>query len=105
MESKTLQFLIIKYLLTCNSHLLIYMPTILLLWLKVLTLTTYLGFGYHYSCTVRLMLTMNLWPYLLVCVMGATGKVVDFMYQHNHQLPDLHVAVVDQFDDYRGPVH
>ena len=34
---------------------------------------------------------------------GATGTVVDFIFQNNHQPPDLPVAVIVMFEDYRGP--
>ena len=50
----------------------------------------------------RVMLTMNLWPSVGLCN-GATGKVVDIIYQNGHQPPDLPVAVIVQFDDYKGP--
>ena len=50
----------------------------------------------------KVMLTMNLWPSVGLCN-GSTGTVVDFIYESNHQPPDLPVAVMVQFDDYRGP--
>ena len=50
----------------------------------------------------KVMLTMNLWPRIGLCN-GATGTVVDFIYEINHQPPDLPIAVIVQFDDYRGP--
>ena len=45
---------------------------------------------------------MNLWASAGLCN-GATGTVIDFIYQHGHQPPDLPIAVIVQFDDYRGP--
>ena len=51
---------------------------------------------------VKIMLTMNLWPAVGLCN-GATGTVVDFIYQNNQQPPDLPIAVVVKFDIYRGP--
>ena len=48
------------------------------------------------------MLTMNLWPAVGLCN-GATGTVVDFLYQNNQQPPDLPIAVIVKFDVYRGP--
>ena len=50
----------------------------------------------------KIMLTMNLWASAGLCN-GATGTVIDFIYQHGHQPPDLPIAVIVQFDDYRGP--
>ena len=50
----------------------------------------------------KVMLTMNLWPGVGLCN-GATGTITDIIYQVNHQPPDLPVAVIVQFDDYRGP--
>jgi hypothetical protein len=50
----------------------------------------------------RVMLTMNLWSSIGLCN-GATGTVVDFIFEHNHQPPDLPVAVIVQFENYRGP--
>ena len=50
----------------------------------------------------KVMLTMNLWASAGLCN-GATGTVIDFIYQHGHQPPDLPIAVIVQFDDYRGP--
>ena len=50
----------------------------------------------------KIMLTMNLWPAVGLCN-GATGTVVDFIYQNNQQPPDLPIAVVVKFDIYRGP--
>ena len=51
----------------------------------------------------RVMLTINLWSSVGLCN-GATGKVVDIIYQSNHQPPDLPIAVIVEFEDYRGPV-
>ena len=50
----------------------------------------------------RVMLTMNLWASVGLCN-GATGTVVDIIYKINHQPPDLPMAVIVKFDDYRGP--
>ena len=50
----------------------------------------------------RVMLTMNLWSSVGLCN-GATGTVIDFIFKNNHQPPDLPIAVVVQFEDYRGP--
>ncbi len=49
------------------------------------------------------MLTMNLWSSIGLCN-GATETVVDIIYQNNHQPPDLHIAVIVEFENYRGPV-
>ncbi len=51
----------------------------------------------------RVMLTMNLWSSIGLCN-GATGTVVDIIYQNNHQPPDLPIAVIVEFENYRGPV-
>ncbi len=51
----------------------------------------------------RVMLTMNLWASVGLCN-GATGTVFDIIYQSNHQPPDLPIAVIVQFENYRGPV-
>ena len=51
----------------------------------------------------RVMLTISLWSGVGLCN-GATGTVVDIIYQNNHQPPDLHIAVVVEFENYRGPV-
>ena len=51
----------------------------------------------------RVMLIMNLWSNVGLCN-GATGTVVDFIYQNNHQPPDLPIAVIVEFENYRGPV-
>ena len=50
----------------------------------------------------KIMLTVNLWPAVGLCN-GATGTVVDFIYQNNQQPPDLPIAVVVKLDIYRGP--
>lgn len=52
--------------------------------------------------SAKVMLTMNLQPDVGLCN-GATGMIIDFIYHVNHQPPDLPVAVIVQFDDYRGP--
>lgn len=55
----------------------------------------------YLSMGAKVMLTMNLWPRAGLCN-GATGTVVDFIYKNGHQPPDLPIAVIVQFDDYRG---
>ena len=50
----------------------------------------------------RVMLTMNLWSSVGLCN-GATGTVVDIIYQNHHQPPDLPIAVIVKFENYRGP--
>ena len=40
----------------------------------------------------RVMLTMNLWSSVGLCN-GATGTVIDIVYENNHQPPDLPIAV------------
>ena len=50
----------------------------------------------------RVMLTMNLWSCVGLCN-GATGTVVDIIYQNNYQPPDLPIAVMVEFENYRGP--
>ena len=50
----------------------------------------------------KVMLIMNLWAEVGLCN-GATGIVIDIIYHNNHQPPDLPIAVIVQFDDYRGP--
>lgn len=47
------------------------------------------------------MLTMNLWPEVGLCN-GATGKVVDIISAENINPPMLSIAVVVQFDQYKG---
>ncbi|CAB4011401.1 ATP-dependent DNA helicase PIF1 [Paramuricea clavata] len=51
----------------------------------------------------RVMLTMNLWSSVGLCN-GATGTVIDIIYQNNHQPPDLPIVVIVEFVNYRGPV-
>jgi ATP-dependent exoDNAse (exonuclease V) alpha subunit len=51
----------------------------------------------------RIMLTMNLWSDVGLCN-GATGTLVDIIYQNNQQPPDLPIAVIVKFESYRGPV-
>ena len=48
-----------------------------------------------------IMLTMNLWPEVGLCN-GATGKVVDIIYAENNYPPMLPIAVVVQFNQYKG---
>ncbi len=50
----------------------------------------------------KVMLTMNLWPAVGLCN-GETGTVVHFICQNNQQPPDLPIAVIVKFDNYRGP--
>ena len=50
----------------------------------------------------RVMLTMNLWSSVGLCN-EATGTVIDFIFESNHQPPDLPVGVIVQFENYRGP--
>ena len=49
----------------------------------------------------RVMLTMNLWSTVVLCN-GATGKVVDIIFQNNCQPPDLPIAVIIEFENYRS---
>ena len=51
----------------------------------------------------RVMLTMNLWSSVGLCN-GATGTVVNIIFENNHQPPDLPVAIMVKFENYRGPV-
>ena len=48
------------------------------------------------------MLTMNLWSSVGLCN-GATGTVVDIIFQDNQNPPDLPIAVIVMFNNYRGP--
>ena len=48
------------------------------------------------------MLTMNLWPSVGLCN-GATGTVIDIIYENNCQPPDIPLAVIVKFHDYLGP--
>ena len=50
----------------------------------------------------KVMLTMNLWPSVGLCN-GATGTVIDILYQIGHEPPSLAIAVIIKFDEYRGP--
>ena len=50
----------------------------------------------------RVMLTINLWSSVGLCN-GVTGTVVDIIDQNNHQPPDLPIAVIVEFENYRGP--
>lgn len=50
----------------------------------------------------RVMLTMNLWPSVGLCN-GATGSVVDIIYEPNTQPPSLPLAVIVKFDSFSGP--
>ena len=55
----------------------------------------------YLSKNARVMLTMNLWPSVGLCN-GATGTVIDIIYQRDHRPPCLPIAVVVKFDGYRG---
>lgn len=55
----------------------------------------------HLAKGANVMLTNNLWAAVGLCN-GATGTLVDFIYQ-NEQPPCLPVATVVHFDDYSGP--
>jgi ATP-dependent DNA helicase PIF1 len=46
---------------------------------------------------------MNLWPSVGRCN-GATGTIIDIIFENNHQPPDLPIAVIVRFGNYRGPV-
>ena len=48
------------------------------------------------------MLTMNLWPSARLCN-GSTGTVVDIVYSHDSQPPDLPIAIIVKFNNYSGP--
>ena len=50
----------------------------------------------------KVMLTMNLWLSVGLCN-GATGTVEHFIYENNYHPPDLPIAVIVKFDNYRGP--
>lgn len=50
----------------------------------------------------KVVLTMNLWALVGLCN-GATGTVIDILYEIHHQPPDLPIAVIVQFDNYNGP--
>lgn len=50
----------------------------------------------------HVILTMNSWTDAVPCS-GATGTVVDFMYASIQQPPDLPIAIVVKFNEYRGP--
>ncbi len=51
----------------------------------------------------RVMLFMNLWSGIGLCN-GAIGTVVDIIYDNNRQPPDLPIAVIIEFENYRGAV-
>jgi len=48
------------------------------------------------------MLTIYLWASVGLCN-GAAGTIVDIIYAVPHSPPDLPIAVMVKFDDYRGP--
>ena len=50
----------------------------------------------------KVMLTMNLWASVGLCN-GASGTIVDIIYAKDHHPPDLPIAVLVKFDEYRGP--
>ena len=52
----------------------------------------------------RVMLTMNLWSSVGRCN-GATGTVIDIVHENNHQPPDLPIAVIVEFENYKEPVY
>ena len=52
--------------------------------------------------TAKVILTMNLWSQVGLCT-GATGMVRHIVYDNNRHPPDLPVAVIVDFDNYRGP--
>ena len=51
----------------------------------------------------RVMLTANLWPEVGLCN-GATGEIIDFLYQEQHAPPNLPIAVLVHFYKYTGPL-
>ena len=51
----------------------------------------------------RVMLTKNLWSSVGLCN-EATDTVIDIVHENNHQLPDLPVAEIVEFKNYREPV-
>ena len=50
----------------------------------------------------KVMMTINLWPSVGLCN-GTTGIIRHIIYQTDHQPSDLPIAVIVQFDNYRGP--
>ena len=50
----------------------------------------------------KVVLTINLWALVGLCN-GATGTVIDILYEIHHRPPDLPIAVIEQFDNYNGP--
>ena len=52
--------------------------------------------------TAKVMLTMNLWSHVGL-YNGATGTLRHIIYDNNHCPPNLPVAVIIEFDNYRGP--
>ena len=52
--------------------------------------------------TAKVILTMNLWSQVGLRT-GATGMVRQIVYDNNRHPPDLPVAVIVDFDNYRGP--
>ena len=54
------------------------------------------------SIDARVMLTRNLWTDAGLCN-GALGKVYSIVYSENNYPPHLPIAVLVQFDNYKGP--
>ena len=56
----------------------------------------------HLAKGAKVVLTLNLCTSLGLCN-GATGVVIDIVFQTNTQPPDLPTSVLVQFKDYTGP--
>ena len=56
----------------------------------------------HIATGAHVMLTVNLWTSVGLCN-GAKGIIKHIIYQANHKPPDLPIAVIVQFENYRGP--
>ena len=69
---------------------------------KTATADDVLGLEPFLAKGAKVMLTMNLWTDVGLCN-GATETVIHFIYAPNHHPPDLPVAVIVKFDNYRGP--
>ena len=100
-----LQITIMSSLPSLNIQLLILMPAIHQKWQKKIPSDDMSGLEpiVVLAKDARVMLTMNLWSTVGLCN-GATGKVVDIIFQNNHQPPDLPIAVIIEFENYTGPV-
>ena len=74
------------------------------MWPKKVVLKICQDYNQEFSLKKRahVMLTMNLWTEAGICNDG-TGTVKDFIYENNQRPPDLPVAVIVTFYDYRGP--